>query len=166
LFLSLTENSNAGSEEWRAYVKFGIPLKKKVVTIQEQLVQAMGDGEPSCDSVRRWANRFQDGVESFENQPRPGRPTTSRTSSNIAGPMHSTVPRSACFQKNYPNPEFTPSTQSVGLVGALKSTTSFVAFYFPILSGFLTECRMNPAHASLLLLRAGDIEQNPGPCTT
>ncbi|XP_029639675.1 protein GVQW3-like [Octopus sinensis] len=51
--------------------------------IHKDMVRTLTDNAPSYATVKRWANEFQHGRESVEDDPTPGRPPTTTTEDNI-----------------------------------------------------------------------------------
>ena len=59
-------------------------LSEDARQIQADLNKVLGRDCPSYRTVARWISSFKNGRESFEDDPRSGRPSTSRTEENIA----------------------------------------------------------------------------------
>ena len=60
-------------------IKFCYKLGKTVTETHEMLVQVYGTEAVSRKCVYDWFKRFHDGKETTEDEPRSGRPSTSRT---------------------------------------------------------------------------------------
>ena len=75
--------SNLKSET-RAVIKYewrrGTPAKEISARLHEQL----GDSAPTYCTVIRWINRFKEGKEDLEDNPRSGRPSTSTDPKTVA----------------------------------------------------------------------------------
>ena len=67
----------------RACVKFCFKTGKTSSETYELLKTAFGDKCLSCSNVFVWFNRFKNGHKSVEDDPRPGRTSTSKTDENI-----------------------------------------------------------------------------------
>lgn len=66
-----------------ANIKFCYKLKKTATETHEMLVQAYGAEAVSRKCVYEWFRRFKEGKETVEDEPRSGRPSTSRTPNMI-----------------------------------------------------------------------------------
>jgi transposase len=60
-------------------IKFCYKLGKTATETHEMLVQVYGTEAVSRKCVYDWFKRFRDGKETTEDEPRSGRPSTSRT---------------------------------------------------------------------------------------
>ncbi len=69
--------------EQRVNIKFCYKLKKTAAETHQMLLQAYGEEAVSKKCVYEWFKRFRDGKETVEDEPRSGRPSTSRTSDMI-----------------------------------------------------------------------------------
>ena len=69
--------------EVRANIKFLTKLQWKPTEIIEALQNVYGDSSPSRAVVYRWIRRFKDGRGDLEDDPRGGRPSTSKNAQNI-----------------------------------------------------------------------------------
>ena len=67
----------------RACVKFCFKTGKTVSETYKLLKTAFGDKCLSRSNVFVWFDRFKNGRKSVEDDPRPGRPSTSKTDENI-----------------------------------------------------------------------------------
>jgi hypothetical protein len=67
----------------RSYIKTRSLLGLTATEIHDELVTAYGPGVVSYCTVARWIRRFSSGRESFEDDPRIGRPITTATQKNI-----------------------------------------------------------------------------------
>ena len=67
----------------RVCVKFCFKTGKSASETYELLKTAFGDNCMSQSNVFVWFNRFKNGRESFEDEPRSGRPSTSKTNENV-----------------------------------------------------------------------------------
>jgi [histone H3]-lysine36 N-dimethyltransferase SETMAR len=70
--------------EWRTYCKIRALLGLSAKDIHTDLVTVSGQYAPSYRTVADWVARFKAGRESIEDDPREGRPTTSRAAGKIA----------------------------------------------------------------------------------
>ena len=68
--------------EVRANIKFLTKLQWKPTEIIEALQNVYGDSSPSRAVVYRWIRRFKDGRGDLEDDPRGGRPSTSKNAQN------------------------------------------------------------------------------------
>lgn len=69
--------------EQRVNVKFLVKLGKSATETYSMLQQVYGDECLSRTRVFEWHKRFKEGREDVEDDPRPGRPSTSKTDDNI-----------------------------------------------------------------------------------
>ncbi len=69
--------------EVRANIKFLTKLQWKPTEIIETLQNVYGDSSPSRAVVYRWIRRFKDGRDELEDDPREGRPSTSKNAQNV-----------------------------------------------------------------------------------
>ena len=67
----------------RANIKFLTKLQWKPIEIIEALQNVYEDSSPSRTVVYCWIRRFKDGRNDLENNPREGRPSTSKNAQNI-----------------------------------------------------------------------------------
>lgn len=65
------------------YIKIRTILGIDAKTIHEELTTALGPNAPSYRTVARWANRFREGREDVNDDPRSGRPVSELTDENI-----------------------------------------------------------------------------------
>ncbi|XP_077416144.1 protein GVQW3-like [Vanacampus margaritifer] len=72
-----------GSTEQRTNLKFLVRLGKSPSEALGLLQQVYGDETMSRSRVFEWCKRFKEGREDVEDDPRSGRPTTSRTEANV-----------------------------------------------------------------------------------
>jgi transposase len=70
--------------EQRVNIKFCVKLGKTPTETYEILQTAYGDEAVSRNSVFEWFKRFKDGREDLQDDPRSGRPSTSRNADTIA----------------------------------------------------------------------------------
>ena len=73
----------ADCREQRAAVKFCFLLGKSAAKTIAMLKTAYGDAALSKTRVCEWFSRLQNGEMSIEDQPRSGRPATSRSDENV-----------------------------------------------------------------------------------
>lgn len=73
----------ADSQEQRAAVKFCFLLGKSAAETIVMLKTAYGEAALSKTRVYEWFTRFKNVEMSIEDQPRSGRPSTSRTDENV-----------------------------------------------------------------------------------
>ena len=73
----------ADFREQRAAVKFCFLLGKSAAETIGMLKTAYGDAALSKTKVYEWFSRFKNGEMSIEDQPRSGRPATSRSDENV-----------------------------------------------------------------------------------
>ena len=71
------------TSEQRACAKFCFKIGKTDSETYDVLKTAFGDKCLSRSNVFIWFNRFKNDCESVEDDPRPGRPSTSKTDENI-----------------------------------------------------------------------------------
>jgi transposase len=64
--------------EQRVNIKFCVKLGKTPTETYEMLRTVYGDEALSRSSVLEWFKRFRDGREDLQDEPRSGRPSTSR----------------------------------------------------------------------------------------
>ncbi|CAF5098576.1 unnamed protein product [Rotaria sp. Silwood1] len=67
----------------RYYIKIRTILGIDTKTIHEELTTALGPNAPSYRTVARWANRFREGRENVNDDPRSGRRVSELTDENI-----------------------------------------------------------------------------------
>ncbi|GBP94526.1 Putative uncharacterized protein FLJ37770 [Eumeta japonica] len=79
------ESSNLCNIEHRAVIKYFVKKGKTPKEIFEDMVSVLQESEelPSYTIVKKWARLFQQGRESCEDDPRPGRPVTVVTEENV-----------------------------------------------------------------------------------
>ncbi|GBP33316.1 Nucleic-acid-binding protein from transposon X-element [Eumeta japonica] len=70
------ESSNLSNIEYRAVIKYFVKKGKTPKEIFEDMVSVLQESARSCTMVKKWARLFQQGRESCEDDPRPGRPVT------------------------------------------------------------------------------------------
>lgn len=61
--------------DFRAMIFYDFKRGLSYTESHENLMKAFGDDAPSNATVNRWFNEFKRGRQSFEDDPRPGRPT-------------------------------------------------------------------------------------------
>jgi len=64
-------------------IKFCVKLNENITEMYEKLKGAYGEHALSRTRVFRWYKAFLDGRESVEDEPRSGRPCTSKTDDNV-----------------------------------------------------------------------------------
>ncbi|XP_067664168.1 protein GVQW3-like [Haliotis asinina] len=69
--------------EYRAVIKFLVLEGNPAKQAEERLTAVYKESSPSAATIKRWVKEFQRGRESLDDDPRPGRPSTSATQSNI-----------------------------------------------------------------------------------
>jgi hypothetical protein len=69
--------------EQRCAIKFCVKLNENATETCEKLKRAYGEHAVSRTQVFRWHKAFLDGRESVEDEPRSGRPCTSKTDENV-----------------------------------------------------------------------------------
>ena len=69
--------------EQRLAIKFCFKAGKSVTESLQMVNAAYGDQALSCSDVFRWYERFRDGRENIEDDPRSGRPTECRNDNNV-----------------------------------------------------------------------------------
>lgn len=74
--------------EVRSNIKFLVKLEWKGKEIMEALVKVYGINSPKKSAVYKWIQRFREGRDDLEDDPRPGRPTTSRNDEKIHAVQH------------------------------------------------------------------------------
>ena len=77
---STMENRNF---EIRSNIKFLVKLEWKGIQIIEALEKVYGARAPKKTTVYKWIQRFKEGRDDFEDDPRSGRPRTSKNDENI-----------------------------------------------------------------------------------
>ena len=77
---STMENRNF---EIRSNIKFLVKLEWKGTQIIEALEKVYGTRAPKKTTVYKWIQRFKEGRDDFEDNPRSGRPETSKNDENI-----------------------------------------------------------------------------------
>ncbi|GBP38515.1 Putative uncharacterized protein FLJ37770 [Eumeta japonica] len=77
------ESSNLSNIEHHAVIKYFVKKGKTPKEIFEDLALVLQESAPSYTMVKKWARLFQQGRESCEDDPRPGRPVTLVTEENI-----------------------------------------------------------------------------------
>ncbi|GBP52513.1 Histone-lysine N-methyltransferase SETMAR [Eumeta japonica] len=77
------ESSNLSNIEHRAIIKYFVKKGKTPKEIFEDMVSVLQESAPSYTMVKKWARLFQQGRESCEDDPRPGRPVTVVTEENV-----------------------------------------------------------------------------------
>ncbi|GBP17530.1 Putative uncharacterized protein FLJ37770 [Eumeta japonica] len=77
------ESSNLSNIEHRAVIKYFVKKGKTPKEIFEDMVSVLQESTPSYTMVKKWARLFQQGRESCEDNPRPGRPVTVVTEENV-----------------------------------------------------------------------------------
>ena len=70
--------------EQRVYCKIQAQLGFPPTEIHAHLQKVYGNGALKYDTVCKWVRRFNDGRESFENDPWVGRPVSLLTEKNVA----------------------------------------------------------------------------------
>jgi len=75
--------NNFNEVEWRSYIKFCVVLNKPSAEIIQNLHQAMGTSSPSDRTIFRWIAHFRAGNQAIEDEPREGRPRSSRNEENV-----------------------------------------------------------------------------------
>lgn len=76
--------------EHRAVIKFFVKKGLKAMEIHSEMVNVLGDTAPSKTMVCKWAQEFQRGRTSVEDDPRSGRPKTA-TAEEIIDYIHDMV---------------------------------------------------------------------------
>ena len=64
-------------------IKFCVKLNENAIETYKKLKQAYGDHAVSMTQVFRWHKAFLESCESVADEPRPGRPCTSKTDENV-----------------------------------------------------------------------------------
>ncbi|GBP90881.1 Putative uncharacterized protein FLJ37770 [Eumeta japonica] len=77
------ESSNLSNIEHRAVIKYFVKKGKAPKEIFEDMVSVLQESAPSYTMVKKWARLFQQGRESCEDDPGPGRPVTVVTEENV-----------------------------------------------------------------------------------
>ncbi|GBP15649.1 Mariner Mos1 transposase [Eumeta japonica] len=70
------ESSKLSNIEHRAVIKYFVKKGKAPKEIFEDMVSVLQESAPSYTMVKKWARLFQQGRESCEDDPGPGRPVT------------------------------------------------------------------------------------------
>ncbi|GBP95891.1 Histone-lysine N-methyltransferase SETMAR [Eumeta japonica] len=70
------ESPNLSNIEHRAVIKYFVKKGKTPKEIFEDMISVLQESAPSYTRVKKWARLFQQGRESCEDDPRPGRPVT------------------------------------------------------------------------------------------
>lgn len=78
-----TETENSRNLEHRAVIKFLVKKGNTPKEIFEEMSSVLQDSAPSYTMVKKWARLFQQGRETCEDDPRPGRPVTVLTEENV-----------------------------------------------------------------------------------
>jgi histone-lysine N-methyltransferase SETMAR len=74
--------------EIRVYIKIRVLLSATATDIHKDLVAVCGDQAPSYRTVAKWTQRYREGRESTEDDPRSGHPVTTITQVNVAAVRH------------------------------------------------------------------------------
>jgi len=69
--------------EHRAVIKFFTLQGKEAAAILDEMAGVYGTNTPSLRTIQKWSSLFKRGRTSLEDDPREGRPRTSRTDENI-----------------------------------------------------------------------------------
>lgn len=77
------EIGNSRNFEHRAVIKYLVKKGKSPKEIFEDMSSTLQDSGPSYTMVKKWARLFQQGRESCEDDPRPGRPVSVVTEENV-----------------------------------------------------------------------------------
>jgi transposase len=77
------ESSTVLKIEYRAVMKYLVMKGKKAKEIFEDLTETYLNFSPSYATIKRWTRLFQQGRESIEDDPHPGRPQTVVTEENV-----------------------------------------------------------------------------------
>ncbi|GBP69330.1 Mariner Mos1 transposase [Eumeta japonica] len=72
------ESSNLNNIEHRAVIKYFVKKGTTPKEIFEDMVSVLQESAPSYTIAKKWARLFQQGRESCEDDPCPGRPVTAR----------------------------------------------------------------------------------------
>lgn len=70
--------------EQRIAIKFCVKLEKSATETFQMMTKAYGELVMSRATVFRWYSQFSTGKESFDDEQRCGRPSTTKTDENIA----------------------------------------------------------------------------------
>lgn len=76
-------SGNSRNFEHRAVIKFLVKKGNTPKDIFKEMSSVLQDSAPSYTMVKKWARLFQQGRESFGDDPRPGRPVTVLTEENV-----------------------------------------------------------------------------------
>ena len=71
-------------EEIRAYIKARSLLGCSLKQIVSEIQSVYGSNSMSYDTIRRWKKKFDAGLESVENAPKPGRPRRATAKENVS----------------------------------------------------------------------------------
>ena len=82
--------------EQRVYCKIRAQLGFLPTEIHADLQKVYGNGALKYATVCKWLRRFNDGLESIENDPRVGRPVSVLTEKNIAT-VKTLIEKDACY---------------------------------------------------------------------
>lgn len=74
--------------EHRAVIKFLTLQGKQADAILNEMTSVYGTEAPSLRTIQKWVSLFKRGRTSLEDDPREGRPRTSRTDENVAAVLH------------------------------------------------------------------------------
>ena len=76
------EMEECNFEQWRA-IKFCVKLGETGIETFSKLKQAYGEQALSRSQVFKWYKAFSEGCEFIKDEPRSGRPSTSKTDNNV-----------------------------------------------------------------------------------
>ena len=79
----MASKSSIIEQEQRVYIKFRSLLKDSNRNIHNDLVEVCGDQVLAYSTVRIWAQLFREGRDSFEDEPRTGRPKSATCEPSI-----------------------------------------------------------------------------------